>query len=109
MSCRISTNEGLDWTTPTATVLPNNNAGIEAFPLSNGEVIIAFNPQTSSRDPLAVALSPDGGVTWPKQRDVQHGVSGMGVSDVAAGNEFSYPTILQVRYFSFFLSFFLLE
>ena len=53
----------------------------------------AFNPQTSGRDPLAVGLSTDGGVTWPQQRLVQHGDSNGVVA--SKGNEFSYPTIIQ--------------
>eukprot|EP00039_Didymoeca_costata_P000947 m.48256 g.48256 ORF g.48256 m.48256 type:complete len:373 (-) comp10560_c1_seq2:94-1212(-) len=90
-----SHDEGKTWSTPKATKLPNNNAGIEAFPLkSSKQIIIAFNPQTSGRDPLAVALSDDGGETFPKQRLVQHGNS-PAVPMFHNSNEFSYPTILQ--------------
>eukprot|EP00041_Stephanoeca_diplocostata_P012749 m.214204 g.214204 ORF g.214204 m.214204 type:complete len:460 (-) comp19071_c0_seq4:1807-3186(-) len=90
-----SADEGIQWSTPVATTLPNNNAGIESNTLLSGNIIIAFNPQTTSRDPLAVALSSDGGETWTTQRDVQHGTSAS--VQVAKGNEFSYPTILQTR------------
>lgn len=101
-----STSEGETWTTPAATVLPNNNAGIEAFGLASKAIILAFNPQRSGRDPLAVALSDDNGVTWPHQRLVQHGNSDSGYgydakegvgagANTSKGNEFSYPTIMQ--------------
>jgi hypothetical protein len=74
----------------------------DRYALKDGRIVLAFNPQTTSRDPLAVALSPDGGITWPQQRDVQHGVSSNLSSRVTepksgSGNEFSYPTILQDR------------
>ncbi len=102
---------GHNWTTPdTSANLPNNNAGIEANVVKPSDrIVLAFNPQTSARDPLAVALSDDGGVSWPHQRYLQHGVSGggssssgsgggggvdAGTSTSASGNEFSYPSTL---------------
>lgn len=69
---------------------------IDRYTLHDGRIVIAFNPQTSGRDPLAVALSADSGLTWPQQRNVQHGLSRTSGGD-GAGNEFSYPTILQDR------------
>ena len=96
----VSTDEGETWTTPTATVLPNNNAGIEGYSLASKAIVLAFNPQRSGRDPLAVGLSDDGGTSWPKQRLVQHGNSASSNTThlkgrSGKGNEFSYPTILQ--------------
>jgi predicted neuraminidase len=96
-----STDEGKTWTTPKATVLPNNNAGIEANSLLSGNIVMVYNPQTSGRDPIAIATSSDGGVSWPKMRLLQHGNSpNMSTSPAVAGglkggNEFSYPTVLQ--------------
>lgn len=101
-----SENEGSNWTTPKPTVLPNNNAGIEAYGLGGGGIVLAYNPQTSGRDPLAVAISIDGGETWPYERLLQHGDSASRIpvspeSDIdqeprsAKGNEFSYPSVLQ--------------
>ena len=86
-----SEDDGVTWSTPSPPVLPNNNAGIEAYTLKNSSIVMAFNPQTKGRDPLAVGISHDGGVTWPQQRYLQHGTSGGSEN----GNEFSYPTILQ--------------
>eukprot|EP00040_Diaphanoeca_grandis_P016409 m.3656 g.3656 ORF g.3656 m.3656 type:complete len:468 (-) comp2577_c0_seq1:87-1490(-) len=87
----ITKDEGLTWTTPKPTVLPNNNAGIEANSLISGNLVITYNPQTSGRDPLAISISEDGGVTWPHTRLLQHGNS----AETKSGNEFSYPTVLQ--------------
>lgn len=39
----MSQDEGLTWSVPTATVLPNNNAGIEAFQLASGSTLLLFN------------------------------------------------------------------
>lgn len=53
------------WTRPEKTVLPNNNAGIQAKVLSNGKIVICFNPTTGARDIMRIAVSEDGGETWP--------------------------------------------
>ena len=91
---------GHTWSKPdTSTDLPNNNAGIEAnIIVPSNRIVLAYNPQTSGRDPLAVALSDDGGHSWPHKRDLQHGTSDVDIdySDVTKknGNEFSYPSTL---------------
>jgi hypothetical protein len=48
--------------------LPNNNAGIEAYTLRSGAIIMAFNNHNGkhkSRAPLTIVLSCDNGMTWP--------------------------------------------
>lgn len=93
-----SMDDGLTWSEPKASVLPNNNAGIEANILGTGEVVLAYNPQTSGRDPLGFAMSSDGGATWPHKRLLQHGDSSSGVAtNSGSGNEFSYPTVMQTK------------
>jgi predicted neuraminidase len=88
-----SDDDGLTWTTPKPTSLPNNNAGIEAYTLKSGAVIMAFNNLNGTqrpRSPLTVALSYDNGMTWPYHRDVQiHDDDGPHIG------EYSYPSILQ--------------
>eukprot|EP00054_Salpingoeca_dolichothecata_P005290 m.33998 g.33998 ORF g.33998 m.33998 type:complete len:367 (+) comp15360_c0_seq1:477-1577(+) len=86
-----STDDGHTWTKPVATSLPNNNAGIESNILSSHEVVIVYNPTTSGRNPLAIALSKDYGLTWVEHRDVQNGDS----NNVKKSLEFSYPSVLQ--------------
>lgn len=78
-----SSSDGCVWTPPTATQIPNNNSSIQVFRLSNGHLVIAFNNSqattkrakstTAPRWPLTVALSTDGGRTWPWVRDVETG------------------------------------
>ncbi len=77
-----STSEnGCNWTVPIPTQLPNNNSSIQAATLQDGSMVIAFNnsssgivkdkPRTAPRIPLSIALSRDGGQTWPWVRDIE--------------------------------------
>lgn len=85
-----STDEGYSWTEPKKTVLPNNNAAIQATMLSSGNMAIVFNPTNKERNVIRVAISKDGGDTWPNHRDLERTVTREG-----AGVEYSYPSILQ--------------
>jgi predicted neuraminidase len=96
---------GCDWTVPTPTHLPNNNSSIQATLLTDGSVAIAFNnssagskrgkPRTSARKPLSIALSHDGGDTWPWVRDIETGSTGGVSDDPHEDGEYSYPSLLQ--------------
>ena len=74
------------WTKAKAGKLPNNNSGIQARTLKSGRVAIVYNPQTNSRDPIAISLSEDGGKTWKYTRVLEH---------EDGHQEFSYPTLIQ--------------
>ena len=90
-----SNDGGKSFSKPEPTKLPNPGSGIEAFgPLhSTEDIVLMFNPTTDEhRDPLAAALSSDGGKTWSRQRNVQNGPTGI---PNTGPNEFSYPTVLQ--------------
>lgn len=89
--------EATHWSNPKPTQLPNNNAGIEANLLTNGHIVLVYNPQTSGRDPLAIGISKDQGKTWSCRRDLQHGVSLEEFEEKKQHNEFSYPTVLQTE------------
>lgn len=90
-----STDEGYSWTEPERTVLPNNNAAIQALVLSGGNMAIVFNPTTKARDVIRIAISKDGGDTWPSYRDLEN-AGGSGGGRVREGEvEYSYPSILQ--------------
>lgn len=106
----LSTDEGEHWSTPSKTSLPNNNAGIEAFTLSNGHIVLVFNDCAKcigGRTPLTIAMSKDDGKTWQKRplqiKDDPPGLADTDAEHVAAkpaeivqkGVEFSYPTVLQ--------------
>ncbi|CAF1500419.1 unnamed protein product [Rotaria sordida] len=89
-----SNDDGITWTVPKRTILPNNNAGIHANTLKTGAVIMVFNNLNGTslpRSPLTVALSDDNGMTWPYQRNIQIHDDG---NSTYVG-EYSYPAILQ--------------
>lgn len=100
---------GCEWTVPTPTHLPNNNSSIQLAMLQDGSLIIAFNNSSSGvtrdkagasvRKPLSIALSQDGGDTWPWVRDIETGSSAgqqNGVQeDRGTHEEYSYPSLLQ--------------
>ena len=102
-----TSSDGCTWSPATATVLPNNNASIQAFRLRDGHVVMAFNNSSKSsaggglRKPLSVALSLDSGKTWPFVRDVEEGRPGYGLAQQSpkepGREEYSYPSIMQTR------------
>jgi len=79
---------GSSWVRAHPTSLPNNDAAIEAYRLRSGRLALAFNPQRSGRDPLAIALSEDDGVTWPYMRILE---------EEDGTQEFSYPSVREDR------------
>jgi predicted neuraminidase len=96
--------DGCNWSTPEATTLPNNNASIQAIALKNGHLAMIFNntqaelkpehADTASRRILSLAISEDGGKTWPWIRDIENpGISQpiLPLEDA----EYSYPSIVQ--------------
>jgi predicted neuraminidase len=106
---KSTSDDGCDWTAPTPTHLPNNNSSIQLAKLRDGSLVLAFNNSsagtthektaTSARKPLSIALSEDGGETWPWIRDIETG-SSIAQQNVAheghkTHEEFSYPSLLQ--------------
>lgn len=87
-----SNDEAYSWTTPKKTVLPNNNAAIQASMLSSGNMAIVFNPTTKGRNQIRIAVSKDGGETWPSYRDLEYTPLN-GEKSV----EYSYPSLLQTQ------------
>lgn len=81
-----SSDDGVSWSTPVPTQLPNNDAAIQAAVLKSGNIALVFNPTHNERYPIRIALSLDLGKTWPYYRDLDTGFP---------GSELSYPSILQ--------------
>jgi len=75
---------GETWTQGVETEFPNPNAAVELIRLRNGHLLFVYNDSMDDRTPLAMALSTDGGDSWPHRRNL---VSGPG--------SFAYPTALQ--------------
>jgi predicted neuraminidase len=102
-----TSSDGCAWSPATATVLPNNNASVQAFRLHDGHLVVAFDNSSKSsangglRKPLSVALSLDGGNTWPYVRDIEEGRPGYGLAEQSpkepGREEYSYPSIMQTH------------
>ena len=103
-----STDYGRTWTVPERTLLPNNNASIQASKLQSGNLAIIFNQFSGSDDPnqtvwprrrypVTVALSADGGETWPYMRHVDTGDDFCGEENVHLNRRCGYPCLLQSR------------
>lgn len=85
----VSADFGKTWSEPVKTALPNNNSSIQLTRLNNGKLALIYNDSTMERDqfrwiekngnfrkkplrtPLTVAVSEDGGATWPYVKNVQ--------------------------------------
>jgi predicted neuraminidase len=77
--------------------------------LRDGSLVVAFNnssaglrrdkTRASVRKPLSIALSLDGGTTWPWFRDIETGSPAEQADEVKGSRnkheEYSYPSLLQ--------------
>lgn len=78
----------LTWSPAYHSGLPNPNSGIDLTKLSDGTLVLAYNPDTTdwgSRSPISLAISQDNGKTWPKKLDIDTGKK---------EDEFSYPAVI---------------
>ena len=75
---------GKTWSEGVNTDIPNCNAAVELIKLANGDLLLVYNDNMNDRTPLTVAVSKDGGETWPFKRDIAGG-----------DNSFAYPYAVQ--------------
>ncbi len=128
--------DGVSWSEPEPTELPNNNSSIQAAALRDGSVALVFNNSSAAdatgrrtslydeiddetgaetgaesggehrpgsafwgapRAPLTLAISRDGGKSWPVRRDIETGDGHCMTNDSRDGRnrELSYPSIAQ--------------
>ncbi|MBR4236310.1 MAG: exo-alpha-sialidase [Clostridia bacterium] len=85
-----SADGGRSWCLAYDTGLPNNNSGLDLARLSDGRLVLAYNPRENypgyykgARTPLSIAVSEDGGDTFVRAADIEEG----------AGS-FAYPSII---------------
>lgn len=77
---------GVTWSDAYATVLPNNNSGIDVARMENGILALVYNPvgvNWGERTPIALSISRDNGLSWGKDFILDKGEG-----------EFSYPAII---------------
>ena len=110
---RIHRSESFDygetWSEPKPTPLPNNNSSISAIQLASGRLAIAYNPTCTPdpqpgkaawpglRCPVAVALSEDGGLTFPIIRWMERGEGYIGDENKTNNKQYEYPFIMQTK------------
>ncbi len=98
---------GDTWSEPVPTPLPNNNSGIAAVKLSSGRIAVAYNHNSAPatygktgawpalRNPVSIALSEDGGLTFPLIRHVERGEGYVGDENKFSNRQYEYPCIMQ--------------
>ena len=97
---------GRSWSEPERTVLPNNNASIRALQLQSGRIAIIFNHFRGNDDPtrtvwprerypVTIALSEDGGITWPHMRHIETGDGFCGKDQHLLNRRYEYPWLIQ--------------
>lgn len=98
---------GETWSVPQPTPLPNNNSSISALRLKSGRVAVAYNPTCTSdpvdgvaawpglRCPVAVALSEDGGTTFPMIRYMERGEGFVGEENRTNNKQYEYPYLME--------------
>lgn len=102
----FSDDNGDTWTEPQLTELPNNNSSISAIKLKSGRIGIIYNPSSyntsqgktvwpQQRSPVAIALSEDGGLTWPYKRLIEHGEGFFGQWNDINNHRYEYPIMMQ--------------
>jgi predicted neuraminidase len=80
-----SDDSGRTWSAMTATPLPNPSAGIDAVRLEDGRFLLVYNPTTSGRQKLEVAVSKDG-KAWRTAVVLED-----------SPGEYSYPAMIQAK------------
>ena len=112
-----SLDDGDTWSSPEPTPLPNNNSSISAVKLQSGRVAVAYNPTQRPgtepgvavwpglRCPVAVALSEDGGHTFPLIRYLELGEGFAGAENRGNNRQYEYPCLIQARDGSLHLAF----
>jgi len=81
-----SFDDGLNWSKPESLNLPNPNSQIDAIKLKNNDILMAFNNQEHGRTNLSIAISNDGGKTWPIIKTI--------LEDKYKIREYHYPSLL---------------
>jgi len=102
----VSEDNGETWTPPVRTNLRNNNSSISAVKLQSGSIALIYNDVSFNSDvsrtvwpnqrcPVTIALSEDGGETWPWRRIAENGEGFTGPWNDINNRRYEYPVIMQ--------------
>lgn len=91
-----SADGGRTWSPAVATVLPNNNSGLDLARAGDGRLFLICNPTADrrKRTPLSILVSSDEGENWPRCCDIETEDVSTGSLKDLDGGEFSYPSII---------------
>ncbi|MDE6951337.1 MAG: exo-alpha-sialidase [Lachnospiraceae bacterium] len=103
-----SEDDGETWSSPQPTCLPNNNSSISAIKLVSGALAVIYNPVKYNEDrsktvwpdqrcPVTIAISEDGGKTWPYRRVVEPGEGFVGEYNDINNRRYEYPVMMQSK------------
>lgn len=84
-----SKDNGVSWSIPKDTDLPNSGAGFDMVTLKNGDWLLVYNHQEEGRYNLSAALSEDDGETWKWRKNLENDLRG----DKASS--FHYPAVIE--------------
>ena len=88
-----SVDGGRTWSLAIPTALPNNNCGVDLARLTDGRLVLVYNPVSgnwAARSPLAFAVSRDNGASWSEPQILDHVPCDRNREDA----EFSYPAVI---------------
>ncbi|MEU8396930.1 sialidase family protein [Nonomuraea sp. NPDC048892] len=106
-----TSSDGRAWSAPERTGLPNNDSSVQLTRLGDGRLALVYNDASlergqfrwvtkhgerrkkALRTPLAVAVSEDGGATWPHRRILQDADAEYRRSELG----YSYPSVTEGR------------
>ncbi|MBI4902148.1 MAG: exo-alpha-sialidase [Acidobacteria bacterium] len=75
---------GRTWSEGADSTFPNPNSAVDFIKLKSGNLLLVYNDSMTRRTPLSVAISTDGGKTFPRRRVIAEG-----------NNDFAYPVAVQ--------------
>jgi predicted neuraminidase len=64
---------GRTWSEGADSPFPNPNAAVDLLRLKSGKLLLVYNDSMNDRTPLTVAVSSDGGKTWPIKKNLATG------------------------------------
>ena len=76
---------GQSWSSPHFLQLPNPDSAVDALPLSEGRILLAFNDSQNSRETLKLAVSKNAGRNWIRIFTLEN----------SPDQEFSYPYMIR--------------
>ena len=80
----VSDDNGKSWTEPKDSGFLNPASATQIIRLANGHLVLIYNDSATQRRPLSIALSADGGRTWPYRKVLKEGA-----------DTYSYPFAVQ--------------